>query len=912
MLKNYLPFYNYENIGNYEEFEISINKQELINNKKNTSSNNGQNSDTMTLKPLKHQELISNLMRGITPINSLLIVHDLGTGKTCTAVYSIEKNFQESLFGMDRAIILNRGKAVANNFINELVNRCTNKYRANNVRSQNALWSKKYTFDTFEIFSKKIKQMTDLQIKTQFNNSFIVIDEVHNLLNEEALTYTEISRFINLLPNKKVLLLSGTPVRDTPDDIVPILNLILPEKIDQKTFRDKYYDKSGNLTTEFKNKILLGRVSYLASPVPEIPIKEIGTKIFNLSKFNVVSHIMSKFQTTVYAKAFELDKTSGGVYNNSRQAIRMVYPDGSYGTKGYSTYIIDKKYTMKQQLKTDLVKYGSDTESILKRISELSIKYYYIIKNVLEADSRGEKTLIYDDLVKGSGLIILYNLLTFIGFKKARLLTAETNTVTEISNIQKMFNEDTNGSKISVLLGSRVIAEGFTFLDVIHEHIVPHWNNTETLQVLARGIRLGSHQKTLLLKPKASVNIYRHVVLPGKFKTDPPILQTESIDYIMVKSSEDKDIEINKVISAIKEASITCNQFNIRNGGKCIMPKTNINSLIDDNVNYGYQIYSDDNTVNINRVLDYFKTRYYEHINILSNNLKIRIPLLLNCLENIISKKISFLNSVGVICYLNRNRNIYFCVTEISNEDDVNCGYYSTKLKPFSTISKQEIFNQSVDMFVEDPSNDRNIQRTIEILVSLELTGTEIKNNEYKDYILNTYRDNYFIDKINNSAMVWTSESFNTGIYRCLNQPKTNRPWEEWINCEDTDGKLLELENAKKGKVVNFEKQMIERGMASYGLFNPSNKEFCIKHIISSEEQKTLKDKRNIASGKRCVNWSKPQLVEIAKNNNFPVKNYDEWMSQKRQLMCRDLYNWFEEFNMIIEDKSCGVQQKRK
>lgn len=905
MLKNYLPMYDKnKNINNYEEFNITIDKRENLHKIKTNVVVNDK------LSPLKHQELISNMMRGVTPVDSLLVVHDLGTGKTCTSVNAIEKNFDDNMFGMKRAVILNRGKAVANNFINELVNKCTNKYRANNERAQKALWNKKYQFETFEIFAKKIKSMSDNAIINSYNNTFIVIDEVHNLLNEEALTYTEISRFLSLLPNKKVLLLSGTPVKDSPEDIVPILNLILAEKINQKTFKVEYYDSTGNLKPSFKNKIL-GKVSYLISPIPEIPIVNMGHHIFDLKKFKVVTHTMSKFQSDVYLKAFEYDKQSGGVYNNSRQSIRFVYPDGSFGAKGYSTWIVDKKYKFKHQMRTELTKYGNDRDSILKRIHELSAKYFYIINSVLEADERGEKTLIYDDLVKGSGLIVLFLLLDFIGFKKARLLTAETNTVTEISNIQKMFNEDTTGSKISVLLGSRVISEGFTFLDVLHEHIVPHWNNTETMQVLARGVRLGSHNKILNMRPDAKIKIYRYVTLPITDKT-------KSIDYIMTKASEEKDIEINKVLEALKEASLTCHQFITRNGGKCdsrIVPSYQKPDV--SNVYYGYTKYSDDKINNTNKIINHFKDNKFEHINILSKILEIPLPLLLEHLTNLVYDKIPFVTNFGVKCYLNRSRNMIFRVDSITRECDPYSSNYTNYLKPFVNFGKQDMFNHAVEIFVDSLDSYQNIQRMVEIAISIEMTKMKVKNNDYKNSILAIYNDKYNIDYENMSAIVWVNYE-KTKIYRCLKQPRTSEPWNEWVDCEDVDDTIPNLQSLKSQNLKEFEKTMSAKGFKHYGLWNPVLNEFCVKNIETESvgkiaESTNKQDKRKMVSGKRCVNWSKKELIEIAKVNSLPVDDWDTWSSNINRIeICEELYNWFSKNNALTENRSCGVQNKKK
>ncbi len=32
-----------------------------------------------------------------------------------------------------------------------------------------------------------------------------------------------------------------------------------------------------------------------------------------------------------------------GIYNNSRQASRFVFPDGTYGAEGFQNYIIEKR-----------------------------------------------------------------------------------------------------------------------------------------------------------------------------------------------------------------------------------------------------------------------------------------------------------------------------------------------------------------------------------------------------------------------------------------------------------------------------------------------------------------------------------------------------------------------------------------
>ncbi len=100
-------------------------------------------------------------------------------------------------------------------------------------------------------------------------------------------------------------------------------------------------------------------------------------------------------------------------------------------------------------------------------------------------------SIVYNDSVRGSGLIVLTLLLELFGFtrnngtakmkKSYGIFSNETTSVREIRALQKIFNSDENmnGNIMPVIFGSRVIAEGLTFKNVIHEHVVPHWNGSE-------------------------------------------------------------------------------------------------------------------------------------------------------------------------------------------------------------------------------------------------------------------------------------------------------------------------------------------------------------------------------------------------------------------------------------------------
>jgi hypothetical protein len=77
-----------------------------------------------------HQKLISSFMNPHTLYDGLLLVHEMGTGKTCTAVGVAEQFIRNTYTkfpttNMKKIIVLTKGKGLQSNFINEIANVCT-------------------------------------------------------------------------------------------------------------------------------------------------------------------------------------------------------------------------------------------------------------------------------------------------------------------------------------------------------------------------------------------------------------------------------------------------------------------------------------------------------------------------------------------------------------------------------------------------------------------------------------------------------------------------------------------------------------------------------------------------------------------------------------------------------------------
>jgi len=601
---------------------------------------------------MKHQTIIARFLSSHTIYNELLIVHQMGTGKTCSAIGAIEqiKGENNTIKG---AYIFASGKNLLNNFKKELRDKCTGgQYvpeghienlnsgcvkrtveRGNrltdlelNARTRK-LYENFYNFTvgenkptTFQTFSKHLKRLKDSDIIHMYSNNIIVIDEVHNLRikdgddekNKDSIEiYKQFKRFLHLIKNCKVLLLSGTPMKDKPEEIASIMNLILPLDNQLPTgekFKEEYLtqNKKRNSTIvkptmikKLKKKIK-GRVSFLKSMQSNVDKVFVGDKnVGSLQHFIVYPVQMKKYQTKGYIKAIELDyKGNSGVYTNCRQASLFVFPDGSFGgslnnrnKEGFSKWVTYKQssrifslkdgkkksrdtYTFKLSKEFETILKGDTNDETLKNISKYSIKYATVIEKILKA--KNESCFVYCDSVTGGGAILFSLLLKLFGFESSSgtqgnsekprygLLTNITSTPNQISQIINCFNQPANkhGKIIKVIIGSRLISEGVSFYNIQKEFILTPWfNYSETDQAIARGYRLGSHIE-LLKTEEPQVDIYQLVATPSK-KYFPstnflPKISHNSIDLYMYEISEDKDISIKSIMRILMESAFDC------------------------------------------------------------------------------------------------------------------------------------------------------------------------------------------------------------------------------------------------------------------------------------------------------------------------------------------------------------------
>jgi len=287
---------------------------------------------------MPHQQFVRNFMSLDTPYNSLLLYHELGTGKTCSAIGiteemrhymkqtgnrakiiiiaspNVRQNFRSQLF--DDSKLEKVGKqtgawslntCVGNSLIKEVTHTQNQPLRREQVQRRiDAIIRENYVFMGYEEFGIVMNNVGDVEpildtdsqetkdkkqerinmIRREFDNSLIVIDEVHNVIGEnkkDKRRSTMIVRLTKLCENLRFLFLTATPMYNSHKEIVWLTNLMnlndnRPTMSTNQVFQDngafveERKDNNGNLIQESGEDLLkrklIGYVSYVRGENP--------------------------------------------------------------------------------------------------------------------------------------------------------------------------------------------------------------------------------------------------------------------------------------------------------------------------------------------------------------------------------------------------------------------------------------------------------------------------------------------------------------------------------------------------------------------------------------------------------------------------------------------------------------------
>ena len=158
----------------------------------------------------QQQQFLSELLSSsLSPFNNsdtrgILIYHQIGSGKTCTAITIAEQ------FKKKKNIIIVLPASLKGNFIGELISECTgNQYISQNDRKlliKLKLGDKKYDY-IIEKANKKINKYYTIYSyhkfidlinlnKIKLNNTLLIIDEIQNMISLNGMFYKSLLNII--------------------------------------------------------------------------------------------------------------------------------------------------------------------------------------------------------------------------------------------------------------------------------------------------------------------------------------------------------------------------------------------------------------------------------------------------------------------------------------------------------------------------------------------------------------------------------------------------------------------------------------------------------------------------------------------------------------------------------------------
>ena len=269
-----------------------------------------------------HQSFLKNFMTKESPYKSLLIYHGVGVGKTCSGL-TIAENFRDPLGRKEKRIIILSSKNIQIGWKKTIYdpdkqsNQCTGETYINSGaktdREVNKLVKQYYEIMAYQSFSNFVKRLQDKYtqrlpdgqkeqgkkdcINEYFSNRYMVIDEVHNIRDEQGsdmrTAVKTIEDVIKYSTNLRLVLLTATPMYNRVTEILWILNMMLLNDkrptIDKKEVFDK--DELTKDGIQLIKEKCRGYVSYLRGENPiTFPIRLYPSQLQLYSKNQIITN----------------------------------------------------------------------------------------------------------------------------------------------------------------------------------------------------------------------------------------------------------------------------------------------------------------------------------------------------------------------------------------------------------------------------------------------------------------------------------------------------------------------------------------------------------------------------------------------------------------------------------------------
>lgn len=413
------------------------------------------------IKLNKHQKIPIIYMKHN---RGVILYHSTGSGKTLTALYAVYQ------FKHDIIII---GTKSSKKTFND------------NIQKANLNLSK-FSFYTYS----KIKKILETNI-TIFKNSSVIVDEAHNLRNENMYNLYITSA---LMLASKVILLTATPVVNYLNDLSVLINIVKGEDIlptERKLFDQMFYDEE---------KMMLINENILFD------------KIKNTISYYKAHHDNDYPTNTIYN--IEIEMSHEQINEYIYYVKKIIYEDKNVAD---DIDILNIDYGLLPNKKRNFFLNVTRQLSNTVNNSDDSPKIKEIFKKIKEGPY---PIVVYSNFLK-NGIYTLAILL-----EKNNISYKTITGLTSHDKLNLIVNNYNNG-QYKVLLLSSAGSESLDLKNTRQMHIMePHWNESKIYQIIGRVIRYKSHIN--LPKKYRHVDIYRWIsVFPKK------IINLSADQYLM-------------------------------------------------------------------------------------------------------------------------------------------------------------------------------------------------------------------------------------------------------------------------------------------------------------------------------------------------------------------------------------------
>ncbi len=662
--------------------------------------------------------------RFMVQYDRLFLFYSTGAGKTCMSsgaaeplVRGIVKELYETYLvpvrtNINKIIVILTSEHSRDDFMQKVIENChphlyekiRRETSGSDMITKLAAYTKElgkyYSFETKQTFLTSIYGQNASPDKIEapealinyYHNKFIIIDEIHTFSREdvsdqaeEDLIYARYHNILHRLMGSKIMIMSATPMKDKPNEIIKIMNLILPlDK--QMTETVDVFDR------QEMSKHIGGYISYYQMSGIRTIERGVMFQIGNdPGEFTTVFPVkMSSFQSETYRKVIQ----EKDFFNrNALKVGNIVHPQGishsdflnnytESSRGGYEATVEFKRYLKVRENREKLSPKFCSVIDIARNSPGVVFCYMrslefgiYDLATFFELEGFERYNPRLDHPVVKKGEDGTTNIVLVEKKPRFAVLIGETKRVRgKLESMLTLSNlpENVDGEYIKVIIGSSAVKEAYDIFNCITTIVVsPEQTETSMIQAIGRTTRSGGLDVLLTKYPqmKAIVNIYKMAsYVDESGNSDNPYSLSKDIDTYVESARKDRNIK--RVERILRENAVDClihhdlnfNKKNIDGSYACLYgecdytcvippPSGNDEDEVLETSSMDVLYQGDKIAMIIRKVRDIFREKFYISIDELST-LADSQSLALRAVEEMSVQKMQIINRFGQSCYV--------------------------------------------------------------------------------------------------------------------------------------------------------------------------------------------------------------------------------------------------------------------